>query len=306
VNTNHCIIDTIIERVRFMLNTPSTDKYTDDYIVRHLLNEKWCEVIGALNMSSECVVTLKLEFTLDTTKQFYQLPPMVGGIRRVVQYDETTNAVIQDWRPDNDMHPHGFGWRVNGNNVFELSELPAEEQDWSIEYIPTGDGLMHRGTCTITDESTVVLGTTPALGLMDRRENAYAGWILRSIPPNGTSPIQERLVESFNVIDRTLALRLPLTLGSTYDIEEDDNDIIYELSPPSYLPLLHACAAKVAMAFGPAQDLSQKKLMSLDVEYQNAIKSVRDLFGNRIERVPKAFNRYTLDNPNWGLDFYRG
>lgn len=307
MNSTHSIIDTIVERIRFFLNNPSTDKYNNDYVVRHLLNEKWCEVIGALNLNSENPVTLKLEFSLATDEKMYHLPPMVGNIRRVVQYDETTDRIISDWVPENELHPYGFGWRINGSNVFEIDAFPTEEQDWSIEYIPTGDGLMNRGVlAAITSASSVTLPASPVLGLRDRRENAYAGWIIRLIPPDGTSTVQERLIESYDAETRIIVPRIPFTLGATYDIEIGNEDVVYEITPPSYLPLIHAVAAKVAMAFGPSLELSQKKMMMLDVEYQNAIKSVRDLYGNRNERATKGFQRYTLDNPNTSLDPYRG
>lgn len=300
MHTSDSVIQTIVERARFLLNMPEVDKYNNAYVVNHLLTAKWAEIISSLNLDSERPVRLRMAFTTAEDQRQYTLPSIVGNVTRLMQVDDESGAITADWVPSGSLHPDGYGWRLNGNSI-EFYYTPTEASEWILEYIPSGDGLMHYGTGTLTTSTSVTLAATPTLGRCDRRENAYVGWIFRIIPTSG-GMVQERMISEYNAGSRVATLSSALTLGGDSGLTAGQT-YTYEVAPPSYSPLMHAVAAKVAMSFGVPVGLSMTDMTKLDIEYRNAMKATRDILSNAIERVPKTMDRQTVDNPetDWGL-----
>lgn len=137
---------------------------------------------------------------------------------------------------------------------------------------------------------------TPTLGGKDRRLNAYAGGTLRTLPTGTNDFIEERVIRESKVqgTDWVLTLATPLDVGAA------TTGIPYEVTVPGAHTFVDAIAAWGAMKMGTSRKISQAQMQSLKVQYLASLKSILDLVTNIQTRMPKRYQRRTLDNPTPG------
>ena len=112
------ILMTTITKIRTYLDDPSLDaKYTNDFIVRQIIEPEMANVITALNNQREEPVICKysLDGVTDNT-EYYELPPNVGQIVRIVKLD-ANGSVTNDIEQRDGSDPRGPGWHVDGRDL---------------------------------------------------------------------------------------------------------------------------------------------------------------------------------------------
>ena len=280
----------VIDRIRGYLDDPDLDaKYSDDFIVRHVIGPCLADVISRLNMNWDNPVVVRHVADLHKECAYYQLPPAIGEIHRICTLDDKDN-IIEDWKPRGGWNPRGPGWSIEGNM---LSFRPRLSRDLCMEifYVPTGDVSPHMGTGTWDkDQNVFTMTDSPTLGQIDRRPNAYAGQIVRILPDDQATDkyVEERVVAVHDVVQSQLKPRFGFHHASgTYP---------YEIAPIGAQSLYEAIAAAGSLKLGTYRKVSQSHYRMILAQYQSAIKTVGDNLSNLQMRTGKSWESYTVDS----------
>lgn len=317
MHSSGSILKTIIERLR-NYHDLSTTKWDNDYLVRNVVMPEYVNVLGRLSLDYDNPVYLRHSVEVDKETEYYLLPPMVGEIRRISIFRQNSRLISKEIVPRSFNHPTGEGWAIEGN-VLAFRPLPQRNETWDIWYIPTGDFLMHwatDGTLQASqDEASgydrFVLSQSPSLGDLDKRENAYAGGMLRVLDGGG-GVVEERIIESYDASTRTCTLRLAFndqeaqtTTSTTEPDLPDIQNITYEVVPLGMSqPMVSAIAAAGAMSVAILNDSSMAKTTLLTREYGRHLKTIGDRLNHMNMRKPDHYDRNTRDNPWRGIWYH--
>lgn len=285
-------VSRMIEYTRRATDEPSVNaKYTDSELIE-FLRDAWGEMWVDLNNNSENPVMAWYQITLVTDVSEYILPPQVGQVLRVFRLtanDEVLGEVDERGLLD----PQGYGYRIEGNRLL-LSPSFKDTYKLEIHFIPGGEVSFITGTWNsseIFSGDTVTLNGTPTSGVLDTRPNCYAGYMLRCIPPAGTTPtagdgetvVQERLIESY---DETA---LEATLGSDIiAIDVTGTSMDYEVLPYMTRDMQRCMAQRAAMTI-LSMEGHTTRLNTATTEYQRIMRSVRLYLTNRNSRRASQF-----------------
>ena len=291
---------TVLERIRGYLDDPDFDaKYDNDFLIRHIISPTMVDVLARINMNADNAVVMRLDFTPNDPDEYYQLPPSVGEVLRIARRD-ADGCIEDEVMPRTEFHPHGVGWALEGNTLRFDPKFGKNEQDYTIYYIPSGDVMPHYsdngGTMTL-DGSTLSLDSSPDLGSVDRRENAYAGQILRVIPATGL--IEERVISSHEAEKKKVEVRIPFKGALSANVR-------YEIAPIGMQSLYEAISAGAAMKLGAYRKISGSHYQMVLQQYRSAIKTVTDNLANMQMRTGKSYQRKTVDNPAYNDLFFNG
>ena len=145
------------------------------------------------------------------------------------------------------------------------------------------------------DGRSAVLDTSPTLGALDKRENVYAGWMLR-IFSDGANFTQERLIESSSISAGAISVktRTPFEgfLGP---------DLVYEITPPGFESLMDAITQELLLREAVITRKARSHVVHLQKMRSSAIKVITDILATTNEKDGK---RYTVDTPNALRDIY--
>lgn len=305
MDSSGSFLKTVLSRGRGMVDDPDVDaKYPDDYLVRHAVLPVMVDVMARLNLSSDNPIVIRYAVNLTAGTRYYQLPPCVQEIHRLVMLDAEGN-VIADAYPRGAFNPQGAGWLLEGN-ILQVDPSAASDRTIHIFYVPNGDYVAHyaaAGGVLLIDTSgtlpvhRVQLSDAPALGYVDTRENAYAGGMLRIL--SGDLPITEERVISRSYYDEDTEkwyaeVRIPFTRHAT-----DEMEVVYEVCPMGSQPLYEAIACGIGMKLGTWRNKSQAQMSSLLFQYRAALKTIMDNLTNLQMRTGKVFDKATVDNQNF-------
>jgi len=299
---------TILERLRAYLDEPALDaKYSNNFMVDHLISPSMVEVLSRLSMTYDNPVLLRHELSTVKDQQYYQLPPNVGEIMRVAEVN-SQGRVTKEALPRSLYSPRGFGWSIEGN-LISFMPYPTTAETFDIFYIPNGDFRVCYMDGSTTAKGgrldgtrktlTIATSTTPAptLGALDLRENSYAGGILR-LWNDANTVVEERVISSYDVkvgggSEKTITVRSAFTS----DIEAGGtDDLRFELIPSGFQSLWQAVTASAAIKLGTMRSISQKQMQYLILQYKSAIKTIGDNLSYMQNRIPKHFDKQTVDN----------
>lgn len=296
MDSTNSFLYTILSRVRSYLDDPDVDsKYTDDYVIRHMLTPAMVDVLSRLNLTTGAPVILTYDIALSTTIFTYTLPPCINEVLRLVVVDEDNNLLV-DAYPRDRMDYRGKKWSLQGNpGAYELllDSIIVGTGTCQIWYTHTGDVLPHYGTGTLADVSgtdTFTLAATPTLGALDRRPSSYCGQVLRLLPASGA--VEERIINT-HVLDGSnwkVTVNKPFTSTS-------DGSVLYEIAPSGSQPLYEAIAARCAMKLGTSRKIKPDHYSRIVTEYRSALKTIGDNMTNINARAARAFEKSTIDNP---------
>ena len=286
---------TVLERIRGYLDDPDFDaKYSNDFLIRHIISPTMVDVWSRINMNLDNPVVLRNEIELDENTEYYQLPPSVGEVWRIA-LENSDGEVIDEVMPRHEFHPYGTGWALEGNTIRFDPKIQAARgtTTWNIYYVPSGDVMPHYsndGGEMKGDRQTFVLDSTPNLGEVDRRENAYAGQILRVIPATGM--VEERVISSHDVDLGEIETRIPFNTPL-------ESNVRYEIAPIGMQSLYEAMAAGSAMKLGAYRKITGTHYQMILQQYRSAIKSATDNLANLQMRNGKYYKKNTVDNPGY-------
>lgn len=273
IDSTGSYIKGLVERARFFYENDS-DKFTDSWVVQNLVSEAYAEIWNLINKANQDPVLLWFDVTLASGTSDYILPPTVAEVWAMAKR-ETDNQgvqwVTQYWRPEDGLRLDKYGWRLSGNRL-HFDTPPDTDETWSIAYVPSGDVAMHYATTgtLAAGGATFTLAASPSVGLLDRRENAYVGQVLRFLPVSGVH--QERTIVAYNASTRVATLDVAFS-GTSAGAGADP----YEVGLPGLNPLSHSLAARVAIMFAARQNAEDKRFKALHREKEAAYKTVADL-----------------------------
>lgn len=294
------MLRTMAERVRYYLDEPSVSaKYDDDYIVRNVLGPSTVDVLSRLHNTSSSWLILHLDITLVDGVELYPLPPAVQQVLRLV-ISNTDGIPVYDVIPRSIYHRQGPGWSIEGNAgalVLRIQSPPLNSFGIQIWYVPSGDVCAHLGTGTLAtaaDVSTLTLGSTPTIGLLDRRASSYCGQVLR-ILPTSPAPIEETIIDThyYSSGSWKVTTRLPLTSANgTYT---------YEIVPAASHPMMDAIALHAAMRQAIPHKIPGSVLEHMRIMYKQSLKTIGDNLTNLEGRLPYHIVKDTIDNVQGSL-----
>lgn len=308
MNSNLTFCSTVLDRLRALIDEPDTDgKYTNDFLLRHCVMPAMVDVLSRLNQNSDAPIVIRYAITVVAGQRYYQLPPQIQEIWRLVALDSAGN-LAGDFYPRGQFHPQGPGWSIEGNILtLDPSVLPAT--DLYVLYVPSGDFLPHYGTSPAVislaaDGVTqrMKLTTAPLMGQVDTRENAYAGAILRVISSTGGASVnvmEERIISRSYIsgTDWWAEVRVPFVRHTTAQIP------LYEIAPPASQPLYQGIATEAALILGAMRSISDSKAAKLQLMHRAAMKTIKDNLANLQLRTGKSFLKNTVDNPQFVMLF---
>ena len=276
----------VIDRIRGYLDDPDIDaKYSDDFIVRHVIGPCMTDVVSRLNHNWDNPVVVRHIAGVCAGQSYYQLPPSIGEIWRICTTDDQGN-IVDDYKPRGEWNPRGPLWSLEGNL---LSFRPTLSNDVCLEifYVPNGDVSPHMGTGHWDAENKVfTFGSTPSLGSIDRRPNAYAGQVLRILPTD--TYVEERVIGVHDVVHGVVQPRI--------SFHHESGEYPYEIAPIGAQSLYEAIASAGALKLGAYRKISGTHHQMILRQYQSAIKTVGDNLSNLQMRTGKAWERNTVDS----------
>jgi hypothetical protein len=174
---------------------------------------------------------------------------------------------------------------TNGTTTFTLSDTLGGTAITTTVGTPTGLTYSVAG-----DTIVFSLTGTPALGVIDRRDNAYLGCVLRILTSTGI--VEERIISKWtkNATFFETQVRLPFTYATP-------GSITVEYAPFGLESLFEAVAVGGAMKLGTYKKISGAQFQMLQLQYKDAMKTAMDHFANKQMRTGKYFERSTADNP---------
>lgn len=296
-------LKTVLERVRGTVNLPDVDgMFKNPYLISNSIMPVMDDVWTRIAMTTDRVIVTRFPLTITANTEYFTLPPIMQEVHRIAKFND--DRVIEwDWRPRPMKHVRGPGWRIEGNTLVIQPTLSADTEcdiwftpSWSVAPHYATDGVL-RGVAS-NQCSTVTLSASPAMGLLDKRESSYVGFIYRYLTGNVW---QERIIDAYDPVTRYATLRRPLTnLAGPGDI----TGVTYEVAP-----YLHQCVWQ-AIAMGAAINISMGKVTGIHAQqmiqaYNTAIKTARDQFTNFVNRLPQTYEKGTMDNPVFDSVEYR-
>lgn len=294
------MLKTVIERVRGFLDDPDLEaKYSDDYILRHIIRPAFTTVMSRINNSSQTPIMHKLAMPLTQGVSDYQLPPCIGEVWRLAVSDES-GRVLMEAVPRGLFNLRGPNWKIEGNILSFLPYPPANYADMELWYIHSGDfsPVYSTGASasfflnTAKTTATINVGTAATLGDWDRRPSAYVGQMMRLLSSNGV--IEERIISGWSYVSSTLwtvTFRQPFIHATG-----NANLPAFEIAPEGSEPLFEAVAAASAMKLASYRKMSGEHFGMIQSQYRDAMKTIMDHYSNMQMRMPKAWDKDTVDN----------
>jgi len=318
MHSSGSFLKTVLERVRGLLDEPSS-KYTDSYIVNHMIMPEMANVLSRVELMSASIILQRFDLDVVINQEYYQLPPNVGEIHQIVQYDDHVR-VIKDFSPREERNRGGPGWRIEGNTL-AIRPIPQRATTWSLVYKAEGDFMPHFATdgelVEVNNRVTrLYLTSNPELGQVDRRPNAYASAVLR-ILPDSPGVVEERIVSVHapEASSPYVDVRVPFdhartvlgSTGSAWEGSSSSNEtqvnVAYEIAPVGSQSLYQAIAVSTAIQLGVMKNISQKQMQFLHIEYRKALKTAGDRLSSMNMRKPKHYEKGTHDNREGNLWF---
>lgn len=288
-------LKTVIERVRGYLDDSDFDaKYQDQFLTQHVIMPALVDVWSRVSLNADNPVMLDYSISLVNGQECYVLPSCVGEVHEVVQMSEYGN----DGQPATEMIPRhrmsvgGPTWALEGNMLC-FRPFPSGVDGitpYTIRYTSNGDMSPHYDSLNgnMLTSNTFQFTTVPELGLLDKRENCYAGQIIRILDGD---VYEERIIASYDAASRTCTMRRPFTVGiGTH---------AYEVAPSRSQGMVEAVSIACALKLGTWRKCSQAQMGMFTQQYRSAIKTIGDNMANMQMRTGKSWAKDTRDNPNW-------
>ena len=283
------MLKTMLEKIRSNINLPTVDRYSDDTLTRFHLMPAYVEVLDRIRMSSSNPIILRHRFTTVIDQEHYILPPCVAEVWRLAQIDEHGN-ITEEFTPRGQWHPNGPGWMLQ-ENMLSFRPFSSSETTWDLWYVPSFDATIHfaiDGKVIGDTKKIIELSASPELGHLDQRINAYAGAMLRKVHVG--EPHEERVIAAYDQSSREATVHVAFdVMGS------NDSLVTYEIAPVGTRALGEAIAAVASLHMGVSVNVTQKKIMMLELLERRAIKAARDKIGNLMGRHAKYFESDTID-----------
>jgi hypothetical protein len=294
------MLKTVLERIRGFLDDPDLEaKYSDDYIVRHIVSPAFASVLSRINNSAVNPVIQRLSFPLYQNQAHYQLPACVGEIWRLCITDDV-GRVIQEAIPRGVYNLRGPNWLVEGNMISFLPYPNADYTNMELWYVTSGDykpfystGGASQVLAGSLDYVTIDVSSVAGVGEVDRRVSAYVGQILRVLPTSSSGVVEERVISGWTQLSGT---SWKLSVAKPFSSQVAGSMPPFEVAPEGSENLFEAVAAAGALKLATYRRLSGEHFGMIQAAYRDSMKTVLDHYSNVQMRIPKAWEKDTVDN----------
>ena len=300
---------TTITRIRTYLDDPSLDaKYDNDFIVRQIIEPEMVNVITALNAQRDEPILCKFRLNAISLGEIRtELPPNVGVIARIAKLN-SDDTVSDDIARRDETDPRGPGWHLDGRDLHIRPDFPTATFDsYYVWYMPSGDFAPHYSAAGSADNLAngnlvLTLDTTPDVGGLDPRENAYVGGVLRCWNAAMTI-VEERVITGHDVSAGTVTVRT--AFSSDIDDGSGASTVRYEIVPEFMGHIWQAVALSCSMNLGVARNINEKHMAFLKEQFGLALQSAMRLTSGKLDDksiAPENSVLYTmLQRIRWGL-----
>jgi hypothetical protein len=216
-------------------------KYTDT-VLAEMIEQSYAHIISEVNRNSTEPIVATFDVTYVDDTSTYLLPCVMGAISAIYYETDSGYRIFFDSRSN--YNPAGRGIHRVGNVLKIQSNILADGDVITIEYLPSGTVRLHNGTCTVDSTGKLVtFGATASTGTLDTHANAYAGCIFRIVSSDqaGFDFVQERNIVSY--VNTTRVATLDLAVDPN---PESTGVTSYEIAPAIYRGLDHAVALYLA------------------------------------------------------------
>jgi hypothetical protein len=261
----------LIELIRQYTDEPAAKaKYKDDDCLAHA-EAAFQSILMELNGASDNPLLVRHTITVQTGISSYLLPPSVEQIRQVgIRNEEGVLQAVIDPRPSGSFY--GPGFRLEGR-VLRFDSPPRLSADLDLEllYVPNGDfrlhyGTVEGGTAAVIDKDGLPFSESPTCGVLDTRDNAYVGAVLRIIESN-QNLVQERTIIAYDHLTRRATVDPPFDPVPTGPVR-------YEVVPSYYRLIETVVAIHVALSLRAILG-DKRKYELLERQYLRVLRTLR-------------------------------
>jgi hypothetical protein len=289
------VINTILRRIRFYLDEPVDDKYTDDDLLDLVVAPALQEVWGYLHNTSDNPIVASFALDVSSDTREYALPPSVQNVHALVALDDAGDWQYE-YRPRGKHNIHGPTWYLEGTNL-RFDPKPRTTDTLTVFYTPTPDQPMHYSADgELKSTTTFALSSDPDTGYVDKRENGYVGCTLRLI---GTNAIETRIISAHDPYDANndnlVTVRRAFTRHTTL------TTYAYEIFPPGSQSFTEAIALSAVLKLGAQRGISAARMKHLMDQLRQARRTEAQRLENMVSRTGKSIEKATIDNPDMGL-----
>lgn len=293
-----CILE-VIDRARAILESPVNEaQFSDQLLVERVIPAELTKLWNSIALSNQNPPLVRFTLSVTAGTEHVVLPPNIRQIWRVGKINATTGHLEDDWLPAGEFHPWGPGWSIQ-QNMLSFRPFPTITETWVLWYVPSWDMKPHKGSGTVVGSArtSITLAATPTLGITDLRPHSYVGSVIRLVD-NAGIPWDERVINTFNVSDRTATWTVPFA-STNYPAAAAS--INYEIAPIGYQAVWDALAMRLAIWLGVSRNISEKKKAYLHAQLQDAVKAARDVYSNLNLRRQWAVDWRSYDNTEYGM-----
>ncbi len=293
------MIGRLLEKLRNLIDEPALNaKYTDAQLMSYV-QPAYEAVLQDVLANSDAPIVIRYDLVVSDATAVYILPPVVGEILRLVKINGITGLPEWELPVRSRLNPSGPGFTIEGNTV-RFSPPWKTSDTLQLEFIPTGGIEIHTGDTTTYDATSVTLSSSPTLGTLDKRENAYAGSILRALVAASDSsfPIQDRTITNYDAATRVATVNpafspeVPAATTLTYEV----------------VPMIGRLMEDVVTYYAATLVLSGEgdpdRVAMLEKKYAELVRAIKLRLVNIENRVGDRFEHDTPENSRmggWGL-----
>ena len=294
MSTTYSYLKTTIDSIRYHLDEPSQEgKYSDTVLLRNTLRQSVQDVMHRVHNSSQTPVVCVYDFTIPTGLTSFTLPPCVGQVYSLRLMDVAFENESYEIFRRHDLAIGDYNFRIEGNSI-RIKDAQTSPLYLRLYYVHTGSGEWHYGgtgnegtAATSSNVSTFTFDSSPTIGVIDKRVNAYAGQVVRCFPSTGL--IEERVVESYAFTSSVYRA----TLRNPFDVV--DGSVTYEVLPPGPPAMWDAVVYNACIRLGTVRQMTQKQMAYFHDLNRAAMKTLLETVGNSDGRQGKVFTDRTRD-----------
>jgi len=274
-----------LDLIRRLTDEPTiSSKYSDNDLIEHIESANQI-VMTELHTAADNAMLSRFNITISDGNNVFLLPPAVEAITRIAKLNGVTG--LPDWQmvPSSEWGFRGPGVRIEGRLLRFDPSWAGDSDVLEILYVPNGDFRIHYGTAVAATSTTLQMTPTPTAGILDTRDNAYLGSLLRVVS-DGNGYIQERTIIAYNRVTQTATVSPAFSPALS-------GTITYEVAP-SYERFLEKVVSLYVARELRAAAGDAAKTKNLTALYTEARRSLRLELSRRQGIISDAFEHDTV------------
>lgn len=283
-------LSSTVSLIRSWIDEPDVDRFTDAAMLANILRA-YADVLEDVNRVSTDVVRSRVDIAVVANQREYVLPPTVGRIVEFARVD-TYGNIIEEAVPRGYLSGYGPNWTIEGP-ILRFDPVWQVGQTLRLTHIPNGEVAAFEGTVAAgggangaITASTLTPPSTLTAGTLDRRANAYVGYVLRVLSENGGTA-QDRVVTAQ---DSTTPSQPVFTVKPDFS-PTPTVSVVFELVPSHAYRFQHLVALKVArLIAGVIGD--RLRYQTLAAEYTDAMRHLMLSKAQAEGRVGQRMHRH--------------